>query len=70
MNYFENFKLFVSWLTEEPLSRDTINDEHNADLPWFISSYELQELAIILKCSQGSLYKALLEIEKNKEEKI
>lgn len=67
VNYFENFKLFVSWLTDEPVGKHTINDEHNADLPWFCGSYELQELAIILKCSQGELFKALMKIEEDKK---
>lgn len=63
VNYFENFKLFVSWLTEEEVGTDTILNEHNRDIPWFAGSYELQELAIILKCSQGELYKVLMELE-------
>lgn len=65
VNYFENFKLFVSWLTEEEIGKTTINSE--TQLPWFCGNYELQELAIILKCSQTDLFKVLMELEGEKE---
>lgn len=67
LNYFENFKLFVSWLTEEEIGNVTINNNHNGCIPWFAGSYELQELAIILKCSQGELYKFLMSLEGEKK---
>lgn len=61
INYFANFKLIVSWLTEEELSKETIRSE--IQVPWYARSYEIQELAIILKCSQGELYQLCLEID-------
>lgn len=62
VDYFKNFKLIVSWLTGEEVTRNTIPPVSEFPLLWFESSYELQEMAIILKCSQGELYHLLKEI--------
>lgn len=62
VDYFKNFKLIVSWLTGEEITRNTILNVPEYPLLWFESNYELQEMAIILKCSQGELYHFLREI--------
>lgn len=68
VDYFKNFKLIVSWLTGEECSKNTIPPVAEHPLLWFEGSYELQEMAIILKCSQGELVSLLKEI--NNEHRI
>lgn len=63
VNYFRNFKLLASWLTEEECSDRVFRNQNNDKVPWFAGSYELQELAIILNVSQGDLYLKLMELE-------
>lgn len=57
-NNFENFKLFVSWLTEEEVGTVSIGYQ----LPWYRQNYEVQELAKILKCSEYALLGILGEL--------
>lgn len=70
VNYFENFKIFVSWLLEEEVRDLICRTENNDKIPWFCGSYELQELATILNCSQGNLYLKLMEMEKENHERL
>jgi hypothetical protein len=46
LNYFQDFKLFVSWLTEEEVGDVPVA---GTALPWYRNNYELNELAKILK---------------------
>lgn len=58
INNFENFKLFVSWYTEEDVGTESIGYQ----LPWYRQNYEVQELAKILKCSEHELLGLLGEL--------
>lgn len=59
LNYFENFKLLVSWLTEEPVGDVPIL---TGNPPWYVQGYEQNQLANILKCSSLELYELCKEI--------
>lgn len=53
LDYFQNFKLFASWLSSPSGSTLEAGTEYIGEaLPWYRSSYELRELAKILKCSE------------------
>lgn len=58
INNFENFKLFVSWLTGESIGTESVGTQ----LPWYRQNYEVQELAKILKCSEQELLGLLGEL--------
>ena len=58
LNNFQSFKLFASWLLDQE-----IGDEYvGTPLPWYRSSYELQQLAKILKCSEQELLGTIEEV--------
>lgn len=56
-NYFEGFKLLVDWLG--PID---IPEVEPAGVAWCFGSYEIQEMAVILGCSQYTLLSVCLEL--------
>lgn len=53
LDYFQNFKLFASWLGSATGSTLEAGTEYvGAQLPWYRANWEVQELAKILKCTE------------------
>lgn len=63
LDYFQNFKLFVSWIRSPVGSTLEAGTEYiGTPLPWYQANWEVQELAKILKCTELEVLNILQEV--------
>ena len=60
LDYFQNFKLFASWILSDTGSTlEAGTESMGTQLPWYRTNYEVQELAKILKVTEQEMLELL-----------